>query len=207
MNANYPQPDPNQPWRYPDPAPMKPAKKRRWPWILGGAIAFFVVVGSCSAATAPTTPEAAVSPVTMPPPAADQIPTPTVPEQVVPDLTAGGPGDTLVSEGLAVTASPLTNTTWAGMSLTCSNVTYKNGSAEEKSFNGLFDWKIQDPAGVIRNTSIGGDDALSAGQLAPGGTVSGNVCFDRGTAGEYTLTMEPLSLFSSESLTWKLTAK
>ena len=206
MNANYPQPDPTRHWQYPDPQPPQ-KKKRRWPWIAGGTIAAFVVVGACSAAIAPPAPTQPLSDTAsgqVPPPVAQQIPAPPVPDGIVPDLTSGGAGDTLVSDGLAVTAQGLKSQTWAGMKITCSEVTYQNGSTEEKSFNGLFDWKIQDPAGVIRNTSIGGDDTLSSGQLAPGGTVTGNVCFDPGPAGDYTLTMEPLSLFSSESLMWKL---
>lgn len=109
MNANYPQPDPNQPWRYPDPVPVKPARKRRWPWILGGTIAAFVVVGSCSAAIAPApTPPlsdtasparsvpgasgpAPLSPVELPP-VAQQIPTPPEPAPMpeLPDAYTAG---------------------------------------------------------------------------------------------------------------------
>lgn len=99
MNANYPQPDPNQPWHYPEPTPVKPVKKRHWPWILGGTIAAFVVIGSCSAAIAPApTPEAAVSPVTMAPqvpvapPVAQQVPNPPEPAPMpeLPDAYTAG---------------------------------------------------------------------------------------------------------------------
>jgi hypothetical protein len=56
MTQQYPggyyPPNPNIPGL--PPAPTPPQQRRRWPWVVGGVIAFFVLVGSCNAANRPT---------------------------------------------------------------------------------------------------------------------------------------------------------
>jgi hypothetical protein len=43
----------------------------------------------------------------------------------------------------------------------------------------VFDWKLQNPQGAAVNAAFTGRDGdLGSGELAPGGTVSGEVCFD-----------------------------
>ena len=66
-----------------------------------------------------------------------------------------------------------------------------------------LDWKLQDPAGAIRRISLGSDNDLSSGELAPGGTVSGQVCFDAksGAQGTWTVIYEG-GIFGSENLSW-----
>ena len=54
-------------------------------------------------------------------------------------------------------------------------------------------------------TFFGGEDSfLSTGELVPGGTVSGQVCFEDANAGSgtYVLLYDPLSFLSSERLAW-----
>lgn len=102
----------------------------------------------------------------------------------------GNPGDTLTSGDLQLTAGPLTNQTpQFGGPLKCAEVSYRNTGSTQVPFN-MFDWKLQNPAGAITDVTIGGDNTLSSGQLAPGGTTSGQVCFDArdGQSGAYTLT-------------------
>lgn len=178
----------NQPY-YQAPPPPQPRRKRRWPWILGGILVLLIIVGSCNAG------------------GQDNSATPVSGGAADPGLTeptSGPAGATLVSDGVAVTASNLDSQAQFGQSSLCSMVKYVNNSDQEVSFNGGFDWKLQDPAGVIHNPSIMGDDLLSAGQLAPGGKVAGNVCFDTKGSGEYTLTMEPFISFSGDKLSWMM---
>ena len=59
----------------------------------------------------------------------------------------------------------------------CLTVTHVNNDKHALSFN-IFEWKLQDPNGVARSMSIFGDNDLGSGELAPGGTVTGDVCFE-----------------------------
>jgi hypothetical protein len=106
---------------------------------------------------------------------------------------------------MSITAAPFTKQRFLGETILCSMVTYKNGSGQKESFNGLFDWEVQTPSGVIRNPSLGGKDSLSAGELAPGGTVKGNVCFENpGESGDYWI-ITKVSFWTGEELRWKAT--
>lgn len=84
----------------------------------------------------------------------------------------------------------------------CADVTYTNNGDEQTSFQGYWDWKVQNPAGVITDPTFTGDNNLSSGELAPGGTVSGSVCFDSVEPGEYRLVFEPTLSFSRDTATW-----
>jgi hypothetical protein len=104
----------------------------------------------------------------------------------------GKPGDTLTTGDLQLTAAPLTSKTPQFMGpMKCAEVSYRNTGSGQASYN-AFDWKLQNPAGAIVSPSFGGDNSLSSGQLAPGGTTSGQVCFDAKDAqsGSYTLSYE-----------------
>ena len=73
-------------------------------------------------------------------------------------------------------------TKYDGSPITAVTVTYTNGGSQEASFN-VYDWKAQDTQGAQRSqTFYSGDDVVSlgSGTLAPGGTVTGAVCFDSG---------------------------
>ncbi|MBN9735768.1 MULTISPECIES: DUF4190 domain-containing protein [unclassified Pseudonocardia] len=117
--------------------------------------------------------------------------------------TSGAPGDTLTTrDGLELTTTPLRDRSDFMGPVRCTDVTYRNTGSGTASFN-IWDWQLQDPDGVIRRISIGSDNDLSSGQLAPGGTVSGQVCFDAkaDATGTWTVIYEG-GLFSSEDLTW-----
>lgn len=83
-------------------------------------------------------------------------------------------------------ATGLTN--FDGTAVTCVRVTYTNGGSESVSFN-EYDWKGEDVSGARRdNTYYGTSDgsetgALGYGDLAAGGSVSGNVYFEGDIAG------------------------
>ncbi|TCK26996.1 DUF4190 domain-containing protein [Pseudonocardia endophytica] len=116
----------------------------------------------------------------------------------------GKPGETLTVGDMQVTASALKpGDSTLGKTL-CTTVTYKYNGSTTGSFNGGFDWKLQDPNGAALMTGFtGSDKALSAGQLAPGGTTSGDVCFDQNNAasGQYVLLYDAMT-FSSDRGAW-----
>ncbi|MEU6700243.1 DUF4352 domain-containing protein [Pseudonocardia sp. NPDC046786] len=116
----------------------------------------------------------------------------------------GNAGDTLTVGDLQISASALRpGDSTIGQTL-CADVTYTNAGTTPGSFNGGFDWKLQDPNGAALMTSLlGADRVLSAGDLAPGGTTSGTVCFDHanGDAGQFVLLFDPMN-FSSERGAW-----
>lgn len=130
---------------------------------------------------------------------ADRTTTAPAPERP----TTGVPGDVLTSrDGLQVSAGSLSDRTDFGGPVKCTDVTYRNTGSGTASFN-IWDWKLQDPAGAIRRISLGSDNDLSSGELAPGGTVSGQVCFDAksGAQGTWTVIYEG-GIFGSENLSW-----
>ena len=90
-----------------------------------------------------------------------------------------------------------------GSPITAVTVTYTNGGSEEASFN-VYDWKAQDTQGVQRSyTYYSGSDVVSlgSGTLAPGGTVTGAVCFE----GDITKALYYASMFSnSATASWSL---
>jgi hypothetical protein len=84
-------------------------------------------------------------------------------------------------------------------------VRYDNGTAKESSFN-PYDWKLQDAAGVRRQSAFFvGDrgDALSSGSVAPGGFVSGSIVFEA-PVGDVRLEMVYDIPFQYRVATWEL---
>ncbi|MFZ3454407.1 DUF4352 domain-containing protein [Arthrobacter sp. 7Tela_A1] len=82
--------------------------------------------------------------------------------------------------------------------------TIQNDSDETISFSALS-WKLQDPSVTISNTSLtGSPNLLTGGEVAPGGTATGDVCFDNeaGTSGEYIVLYEPIFSFFSDRGAW-----
>ena len=89
-----------------------------------------------------------------------------------------------LGNGLSVSVDSVDTslTKYDGSPITAVTVTYTNGGSQEASFN-VYDWKAQDTQGAQRSqTFYSGDDVVSlgSGTLAPGGTVTGAVCFDGG---------------------------
>ncbi|MBP2370238.1 DUF4352 domain-containing protein [Pseudonocardia parietis] len=87
----------------------------------------------------------------------------------------------------------------------CSAVEYRNVGNGTASYNS-FDWKLQDPNGVIHSSGIpfGAESPLNSGQLAPGGTVSGDVCFDASASGAYQLQYASSMMAATPQATWAL---
>lgn len=91
-------------------------------------------------------------------------------------------GETVSLEnGLSITVNEAEPgvTGFSGSKVTRVSVSYANNGTSNVPFN-IYDWKAQDANGVLRNTTFDAsqDEPLSSGQLAPGGTVTGNVYFD-----------------------------
>lgn len=88
------------------------------------------------------------------------------------------PGEPVSFGGSEVTAGELEQRSTPIGDYLCTEVEYDNGSDEQVSYSSL-DWNLQEPGGSIQlATFTGEDDELSSGQLAPGGSVSGVVCWD-----------------------------
>ena len=110
-----------------------------------------------------------------------------------------------LGNGLSVSVDSVDTslTKYDGSPITAVTVTYTNGGSSEASFN-VYDWKAQDTQGAQRSqTYYSGDDVVSlgSGTLAPGGTVTGAVCFDGGI----TKALYYASMFSnSATASWSL---
>ncbi|MSZ89411.1 MAG: DUF4352 domain-containing protein [Actinobacteria bacterium] len=73
------------------------------------------------------------------------------------------------------------------------NVTVRNRDKKQNDY-GMFDWKIQTPAGIIDSATFFVGDTkpdLSSGKLVTGGEVTGNVVFDYAGPGTYYIIWEP----------------
>jgi hypothetical protein len=90
------------------------------------------------------------------------------------------------------------------MGLILAVVTTIAGFASMKMFFDIvIDWKIQDPAGVQSSAFMAQDGGLQSGQLARGGTVSGDVCATSpGASGDYLIINES---FFNDPIRWKAT--
>lgn len=113
-------------------------------------------------------------------------------------------GATTVVDDVTLTSTPLTAVDPAypgGSAYLCTTVSYKNGGDDPQPFN-PFDWKLQDPQGASRDATFGGtDNDLSSGDLAVGGSVSGDVCFEDpngGAPGTYTVIYKPSFGFNAD---------
>ncbi|MEY2421097.1 MAG: hypothetical protein QOI95_1164 [Acidimicrobiaceae bacterium] len=68
----------------------------------------------------------------------------------------------------------------------CADVTYLNRADAASSYN-EFEWKLQTPSGVVQSFELT-DASLGSGQIVPGGTKSGTVCFkDNAETGQFVL--------------------
>ncbi len=116
----------------------------------------------------------------------------------------GEPGETLQARGVTVTAEPLKRMTPKYFSpVLCSHVTYQNNSEDRIDYH-EWDWSLQSPSGDIQTVTYSGmDDELNSGDLAPGGTTSGLVCFDTtDESGDHILLFEGFITFDSSRAAW-----
>jgi Domain of unknown function (DUF4352) len=143
----------------------------------------------------------ATGPATVTPSTGSSVQAPAAATETEPQ-TLFAAGQTADIEGLRVTAESLKPQagTLGGRQL-CSKVTISNDSAEERSFNGLFEWKIQDPDNIQQSPTPFAKDILSSGELAPGGKVAGNICIDDpGKNGPYLVIYD--EIIGGTTVTW-----
>jgi hypothetical protein len=148
--------------------------------VIGGFFAMKTFFDILSGFGKSDSPPVAVGAPAVPGPAGDDA---------APEQPTGGTfdaGQAVDRDGMQITAGPLKRVKREyGDPLLCSRITYRNTGDQEESFN-AFDWKIQSPDGVQESAYSAEKNALSSGQLAPGGTVAGDVCRkDSGGKGEY----------------------
>lgn len=146
------------------------------------------------------------------PTVADPTSEPTVTESQPPAFpgaqasdVVGQAGETLTLGDIAVTSTPLIagDATFGGSTL-CTTATVQNNSDETIDFSTL-DWKLQAPSGTINNTTFtGSQNLLSTGQVAPGGTATGDICFDNEPveSGQSVVLYEPIFDFFSDRGAW-----
>lgn len=108
-----------------------------------------------------------------------------------PESGYNGYGATTAAYGESVTAgdmvvsvdAPETHSQAYLGTQSCAHVSYRNTGTTSEPFN-MFDWKFRTSNGVETSISApftAGDKALTSGDLAPGGNVSGLVCGEVGT--------------------------
>lgn len=191
-----------------------PKKKPIWPWVL---LAIFVVIflafGACVAFVGSVANEVANEMTESPTATVDPTDGPPQTWNNGPDFPGKQPNDTAVESGgsvtsdnVTMTSSPLSAQEQFGNTYLCTAVTIQNNGNEQVRFNTLFDWKMQDPSGTSRTATVAGtDNFLSAGEVAPGGTASGDVCFETppgATPGTYVVLFDPTFRFSSDRIGW-----
>ena len=115
---------------------------------------------------------------------------PAYPGMLVQDRVATSAGGSVELDGETLTAGPLTRTpTLLGPTL-CSQVTLANHAAATREV-GAQEWKLQQPNGIVETFVING--TLQGGQLAPGGSAMGTVCFsDNRLTGTFVLLWQPV---------------
>lgn len=182
---------------YQPPAPVPPRKPR---FGLGARIAMIVgaivLIGTIGNA---------VNGDDEPAPAASSS-TPAVPGEPAAPAPEAAPlrvGDTVDVEGLQLTVADLRDGDDTFGETSCVTVTYLNNSDDEQSFN-TFDWELRDTQGVeVTSGFFGSDNALGSGNLRPGGTKAGDVCFDFQGGGAPESVVYTGSLFGGrEDIVW-----
>lgn len=116
----------------------------------------------------------------------------------------GNAGDALALKKVTVTSTALFDGDATLGATLCTTATLQNGSDKTMDFN-LYDWKLQAPSGTITDpTFIGTDNILSSGQVAPGGTATGDICFENKAAepGQFVILYEPILEFFSDRSAW-----
>jgi hypothetical protein len=182
--------------------PPPPKKRRIWPWVLIGIFVLFF--GGCIVmiATISSSDEATVAPGNGGDEPADNG---LVFPGKQPGDTAANAGDAVTVDNVTTTTTPLFGTSSFGSSYLCTTVTIRNDSDSQADFN-VWDWKLQDPNGAIRNSSFTGtENQLQSGEVAPGGAVTGDVCFDSpqgSPSGQYIVLNDPSFTFSTDRIGW-----
>lgn len=103
--------------------------------------------------------------------------------------------------GLEIVAGPLERADGPSGPQTCSTVTYRNGGDRVASYSSL-DWDLEEPGGdTLASTVAVRSDLLGVGDLAPGATASGAVCFPGYEPGRHRLVQESFGV-NQPRLVW-----
>lgn len=87
--------------------------------------------------------------------------------------------------GAFVTATWTRSTDSSGTATICAAVNIGNLHSSTISYNENY-WSLQTPAGTAANADLAATGSLGSGQMMPGGSASGSVCFDDpGQTGTY----------------------
>jgi hypothetical protein len=87
--------------------------------------------------------------------------------------------------GAFVTATWTRSKESSGTATICAAVNIGNLHSSTISYNENY-WSLQTPAGTAANADVAATGSLGSGQMMPGGSASGNVCFDDpGQTGTY----------------------
>lgn len=137
--------------------------------------------------------------------ASDSAVAPALPGATSNDLIAQA-GEPVTTDGLTATSAALApGDATLGRTL-CTTASLSNGTDGVLAFNGMFDWKMQDPNGTILMPALtGSNNMLSAGEMAPGGKATGDVCFDApqgSPAGQYVVFFDPAFRFTGDRIAW-----
>jgi len=152
--------------------------------------------------TSPGSAPANPAPAGQAPAAQDPAAPPAFPGATADDTVAQA-GAAVNKDGLVVTSTAIKPGDSTFGKTLCTKVSYNNGTDKSVAFN-AFEWKLQDPNGTILSTTLGGtDDTLNSGDLAPGGKVTGDVCFENKSApsGQYVVLYEG-NIFSGDRIAW-----
>lgn len=188
-------------------------KKKRYilPLILLVIIVITTAANSGNKSSSATGPIGS-SPASTQPSPAQASPAQASPAEAAPPAFPGAKSSDVVGKGgsalkigdATVTSTPLVNGDAALGPTLCTSVSLQNASKDTLSFN-IFDWKLQSPTGTILTSGLSGsDNMLSTGEIAPGGTAKGDVCFDnKQTApGQYVVLYQPTFSFFSNRAAW-----
>jgi hypothetical protein len=221
MTENTPLPDPAREGRA-QAAADKAYRKASRPWfkkkrfLLPLIVVLLIIITTAAnggSKDAPVTPAPGVSgpapaPSTDPSgaPVAAAPPAPTFPGSESGDVV-GLAGAALKLSDVTVTSAPIAAgkvTPGFDTPTLCTAVTLANGSKQTVMFSAM-DFKLQTPSGAILNTGfLGSAKQLSTGEIAAGGTVTGDVCFDNKSkeAGQFIVLYEPVFSFFSDRAAW-----
>lgn len=211
MTENTPLPDPQRDGKA-QAAADKAYRKASRPWfkkkrfLLPLIVVVIIIIASVSnAGKKDSSPSVAPSggAATTEPAATPAAVPPAFPGAKTSDVV-GQAGAALKVGEATVTAAPLANGDATLGKTLCTATTLINGSKETIRFN-AFDWKLQTPSGTIVTTGFAGSkNMLSSGEIAPGGTASGDVCFNNknAEAGQFVVLYEPVFSFFSDRAAW-----
>ncbi len=148
------------------------------------------------------------------PPSSASVPRPTTPgpqRERIPypgysasDVIANSAGVAVIRGVTAKLHDATISTDVFGQETLCASVSLQNGSPSQLNYDSE-NWGIQSPTGDVQQPSlVDSSEDLSDGQLIPGGTVSGKLCFDDpGQAGVYIVSFRPeLGVNPSGRVVW-----